>query len=123
MSFIRSSFTNAQIEAKTWLPCVLMVLVGDLASAAFTFKRLMVLLHFPPSLVDRGHPLVIEGQVAANQIQNAFASVLVLEDLLAKEQRKAHFSQLRGVTQKPWTKTIVSGAVCSGASLTVMGAS
>ena len=35
-------------------------------------QRLMVLLHFPPSLVDRGHPLVIEGQLAANQIQNAF---------------------------------------------------
>ena len=39
-SFIRSSFTNAQIEAKQWLDCVLIVLVGDLANEALDFNDL-----------------------------------------------------------------------------------
>jgi len=39
-SFIRSNFTNAQIEQKTWLDCVLMVLVGDFASEALDFNDL-----------------------------------------------------------------------------------
>ncbi len=38
--FIRSSFTKAQIEAKTWFDCVLMVLVGDFAKEALLFNDL-----------------------------------------------------------------------------------
>ena len=59
VSFSRSSFTNAQIEEKTWFDCVLTVLVGDFFSnEALDFNRLVILLHFPPSLVDRAKPLV-----------------------------------------------------------------
>jgi len=54
----------------------------------------MILLHFPPSLVDRGHPLVVEGQVATGQMQNTLASVLVLEDLLERKQRETHLLQV-----------------------------
>src|SRR5215212_2482048 len=36
-SFIRSSFTNAQIAAKQWLLCALIVLVGDLVNEALDF--------------------------------------------------------------------------------------
>ncbi len=38
--FSRSSFTNAQIEAKMWLLWVLIVLVGDLANEALDFNDL-----------------------------------------------------------------------------------
>ncbi len=37
-SFSRSSFTNAQIEEKTWLVCVLTVLAGDFSNEALDFN-------------------------------------------------------------------------------------
>lgn len=90
ISFIRSNFTNAQIEVKTWLPCVLMVLVGNFAKEALDFlglQRFMVLLHFAPSLVDRADTFVVdEGRLATNQRQNTFRAIFVLEDLLCQKQ-------------------------------------
>jgi len=71
------------------------VLVGDLAKE----KRWTSTTYgIPPlsTVYDRSwsHPLVIEGRVAASQIQDACASVFVCEDFLEHKQREPHLLQM-----------------------------
>ena len=67
---------------------------GRLAHGGVMFERLVVFFHFPPSLVNRGQLGLVQVGVAADQIQNTLATILVCKDLPGYEHRFSNGPQI-----------------------------
>lgn len=67
---------------------------GLLAHRGVLFERLVVFFHFPPSLVNRGQLGLGQVGVAADQLQNPLAAVLVCKDFSGDEYRRLDGPQI-----------------------------